>query len=141
MFSVFYTYLEINVIQLIMSILPVQDPIFPQCPVRNIVARVADKWSLLVMHTLLQSGEPVRFSALCRAIPDVSQKVLTQTLRRLEADGFVERTVFAEVPPRVQYAMSERGVSFMDACRPMVEWSLQHLSEIIEQRREHRSGE
>ena len=124
-----------------MSILPVQDPIFPQCPVRNIVARVADKWSLLVMHTLLQSGEPMRFSALCRAIPDVSQKVLTQTLRRLEADGFVERTVFAEVPPRVQYAMSERGVSFMDACRPMVEWSLHHLSKIIEQRRERCSGE
>lgn len=135
MFSVFLIEYNQNVV---MSTLPIQDPIFPQCPVRNIVARVADKWSLLVMHTLLHADEPMRFSALSRAIPDVSQKVLTQTLRRLEDDGFVERTVFAEVPPRVQYALSTRGESFMDACRPMVEWASLHLAEIVEHRRKRK---
>lgn len=121
-----------------MSNLPIQDPIFSQCPVRNIIARVADKWSLLVMHTLLHCSEPMRFSALSRAIPDVSQKVLTQTLRRLEDDGFVERTIYAQVPPRVDYALTPRAISFMQACRPMVEWASNHLAEIIEHRRRHK---
>lgn len=68
-----------------------QDPYFPDCPVRNIIARVADKWSLLVMHTLKNHPEPMRFSELLRALPDISQKMLTSTLRRHEADGFLVR--------------------------------------------------
>ncbi|MGM9804072.1 MAG: winged helix-turn-helix transcriptional regulator [Muribaculaceae bacterium] len=119
-----------------MATLPIQDPIFPQCPVRNLIARVADKWSLLVMHTLIHASQgTMRFSALSQAIPDVSQKVLTQTLRRLEEDGFVERTVYAQVPPRVDYAVTTRARSFMQACQPMVEWAQAHLAEIVEGRR------
>ena len=65
---------------------------FPDCPVRNILSRVSDKWSLLVMHQLIHSPAPMRFSALQKAIPDISQKMLTATLRNLEADGFILRT-------------------------------------------------
>ncbi|MGN0214359.1 MAG: winged helix-turn-helix transcriptional regulator [Muribaculaceae bacterium] len=106
---------------------------------RNIIARVTDKWSLLVMHTLLHAPDgAMRFSALSRAIPDVSQKVLTQTLRRLEEDGFVERTLYAQVPPRVDYNLTPRAMSFMEACTPMVEWASAHMAEIIESRQQHK---
>lgn len=107
---------------------------FPDCPVRNILSRVGDKWSLLVMHQLIQSPAPMRFSALQKAIPDISQKMLTSTLRNLEADGFVLRTVYAEVPPRTDYILTARGISFMDACRPMVQWAIAHLEEILSDR-------
>ena len=94
--------------------------LFPDCLVRNILARVGDKWSLLVMHELLVHPAPMRFSELRKAIPDISQKVLTATLRNLIADGFLVRKVYAEVPPRTEYALTPRAHSFMDACRPMV---------------------
>lgn len=65
-----------------------RDVLFFNCPIRNVLSRVGDKWSLLVLHTLEQNAEPVRFNALQRALPDISQKVLTTTLRTLEEDGF-----------------------------------------------------
>ena len=78
----------------------------PDCPIRNILARICDKWSLLVLYTLKQ--EPVmRFNMLQKNIPDISQKMLTTTLRTLEDDGFVTRKVYAEVPPRVEYSLTE----------------------------------
>ena len=67
------------------------ETLFPNCPVRNILARVGDKWSLLLMHQMMQQQEPMRFTDLKKAIPDISQKVLTSTLRNLEADGFLVR--------------------------------------------------
>ena len=111
-----------------------QDPYFPDCPVRNIIARVADKWSLLVMHTLNSHDEPMRFSELLRALPDISQKMLTSTLRNLEADGFLTRTVFPTVPPRTEYALTERAHSFQEACRPMIEWAMEHFAAIMQDR-------
>lgn len=111
------------------------DPLFPDCPIRNVLARVADKWSILVMHSLEEYGQPMRFNALQKSLPDISQKVLTQTLRRLEEDGFLLRKVYAEVPPRVEYELTERAISFMEACRPIIEWSVQHLGEIISDRK------
>lgn len=87
---------------------------FPACPVRNVLARVGDKWSLLIMHSMVAAGQPLRFSALQRSIPDISQKMLTATLRALEEDGLVVRTVYPEVPPRVEYHLTARGVSFME---------------------------
>ena len=95
--------------------------LFPDCPVRNILARVGDKWSLLLMHQMMHHQEPMRFSSLKKALPDISQKVLTSTLRNLEADGFVVRKVYAEVPPRTEYTLTPRALSFMAAGRPMVE--------------------
>ena len=82
------------------------DTLFPDCPVRNILARVGDKWSLLLMHQMMHHQEPMRFSSLKKALPDISQKVLTSTLRNLEADGFVVRKVYAEVPPRTEYTLT-----------------------------------
>lgn len=116
----------------------VRDLLFPDCPIRNVLSRIGDKWSLLVLHTLAGSREPLRFSALRRLIPDISQKVLTDTLRHLEEDGLVVRTVYAEVPPRVEYSITERGESFMHACRPMIEWAVEHLATIVEGRKQHR---
>lgn len=115
-----------------------RDKMFPECPVRNVLARTGDKWSLLVMHELAQSEVSMRFGELNKSLPDVSQKVLSQTLRRLEEDGFVTRTVYAEVPPRVEYALTERAESFMKACQPMVEWAMAHFAEIMASRRQYR---
>lgn len=108
--------------------------LFPNCPVRNVLSRVADKWSLLVMHELLQHNTAMRFSGLRRAIPDVSQKMLTTTLRNLEADGFLTRRVYAEVPPRTEYTLTERAHSFMKACTPMVEWAMDNFAAIMKDR-------
>lgn len=115
-----------------------RDKMFPECPVRNVLARTGDKWSLLVMHELAQSEVSMRFGELNKSLPDVSQKVLSQTLRRLEEDGFVTRTVYAEVPPHVEYALTERAESFMKACQPMVEWAVAHFAEIMASRRQYR---
>ena len=113
------------------------ESLFPDCPVRNILSRVSDKWSLLVMHELLIHPAPLRFSELRKAIPDISQKVLTTTLRTLETDGFLVRTVYAEVPPRTEYTLTPRAHSFMAACRPMVQWAIDNFADIIKDRKMH----
>ena len=110
------------------------ETLFPDCPVRNILSRVGDKLSLLLIHQLIIHAAPMRFSELRRAIPDISQKVLTTTLRNLEADGFLVRTVYAEVPPRTEYALTLRAHSFMEACRPMVQWAIDNFSAIMKDR-------
>ena len=115
----------------------VRDALFPDCPVRNILSRVGDKWSLLVLNTLQNAEEPMRFNALQRALPDISQKVLTATLRTLEEDGFLVRTVYAEVPPRVDYRLTECALSFMQACNPMIQWAKDNLETILSDRRHH----
>ena len=112
-----------------------RDVLFPNCPIRNVLSRVGDKWSLLVLHTLEQSTGAVRFNALQRALPDISQKGLTTTLRTLEEDGFVVRTVYAEVPPRVDYQLTERAQSFMQACAPMLQWAVANLEDIVADRK------
>lgn len=119
----------------------VRDLLFPDCPIRNVLSRIGDKWSLLVLHTLAGSSLPLRFSALRRLIPDISQKVLTDTLRHLEEDGLVERFVYAEVPPRVEYKITGRGESFMHACRPMIEWAMEHFASIVESREQRRDAD
>ncbi|MGN0234981.1 MAG: winged helix-turn-helix transcriptional regulator [Paludibacteraceae bacterium] len=116
-----------------------QDALFPDCPVRNVLARVGDKWSLLVLNILAIEAAPVRFNTLQRALPDISQKVLTTTLRTLEEDGFVIRTVYAEVPPRVDYCLTPRALSFLEACTPMIEWAKAHLDPILTDRQQARN--
>ncbi len=76
----------------------------------------------------------MRFSELRRAIPDISQKMLTRTLRTLETDGFLTRTVYAEVPPRTEYALTPRAHSFMEACRPMLQWAIDNFAAIMKDR-------
>ena len=111
----------------------VRDALFPDCPIRNVLSRVGDKWSLLVLYSL-QHREPVRFKELQRQIPDISQKSLTQTLRTLEVDGFVTREVFPEVPPRVEYSLTPRALSFLPLVENMIKWAMENMEEIIKDR-------
>lgn len=110
-----------------------RDALFPDCPIRNVLSRVGDKWSLLVLYSL-QHREPVRFKELQRQIPDISQKSLTQTLRTLEVDGFVTREVFPEVPPRVVYSLTPRALSFLPLVENIIKWAMENMEDIIKDR-------
>ena len=110
------------------------DPLFPECPIRNVLSRIGDKWSLLVLLTLEAKTPPVRFKELQRGIPDISEKMLTATLRNLEADGLVLRTAYAEVPPRVEYSLTARSQTLMPLLNNLVNWSLDNFSAILSDR-------
>lgn len=116
-----------------------RDALFPDCPIRNVLARVGDKWSLLVLYTL-QHRESLRFKQLQRLLPDISQKSLTQTLRMLEEDGFVSRKVYAEVPPRVEYSLTERSMSFLPVVNSLIDWAKANMDDIVSDRTRHREG-
>lgn len=107
--------------------------LFPDCPIRNILARFSDKWSLLVLYTLSQQPT-MRFNALRRAIPDISQKMLTNTLRTLEEDGFVMRTIYAEVPPRVEYTVTDRALSLIPHVNSLIGWAQENMPAILKDR-------
>ena len=100
----------------------VKDALFPNCPIRNILSRIGDKWSMLVLYTL-ETDEAKRFKELQRNIPDISQKMLTATLRMLEADGLVKREAFAEVPPRVEYSLSDYVKTLLPHFFALLSWA------------------
>lgn len=113
-----------------------QDAMFPDCPIRNILARISDKWSLLVIYTLDKAGqEAIRFKKLQREISDISQKMLTVTLRTLEEDGYVTRTVYPEVPPRVEYALTPRAHSLLPHVNALIGWALENKDAIMADRK------
>lgn len=103
------------------------------CPVRGILDRIGDKWSILVLMLLEENGT-MRFNELSREIEDVSQKMLTVTLRTLEADGLVKRTVFPEVPPRVEYELTAMGESLLPHINSLAAWASTHFSSIQKSR-------
>lgn len=113
------------------------DPLFPKCPIRNVLSRIGDRWSLLVLLTLQGQEEPMRFRDLCKAIPDVSQKMLTATLRELEADDLVNRKIYPEIPPRVEYALTKRGKSLLPLLNNLVDWSLENFNAILRSRKKY----
>ena len=115
----------------------VVDPLFPQCPVRNVLSRIGDRWSLLVLLALHDKVEAMRFSEICKAIPDVSQKMLTATLRNLEADDLLSRTIYPEVPPRVEYKLTKRGKTLIPLLNQLVDWSLDNMDAIIRHREKY----
>lgn len=116
----------------------IENEIFPDCPIRNILTRLCDKWSLLVIYTLDKSEqENVRFKELQRKIPDISQKMLTVTLRTLEEDGYVTRTVFPEVPPRVEYALTPRAQSLLPYMNALIGWALENKDAIMNDRKKN----
>lgn len=116
----------------------IEDALFPGCPIRNILARISDKWSLLVIYTLNKYGDKaVRFKELQREIPDISQKMLTVTLRTLEEDGYVTRTIYPEVPPRVEYALTARAHSLLPHINALIVWALENMEAIIKDRKAH----
>ena len=115
----------------------VVDPLFSQCPVRNVLSRIGDRWSLLVLLALHDKAEAMRFSDLCKAIPDVSQKMLTSTLRKLEADDLLSRTIYPEVPPRVEYKLTKRGKTLIPLLNQLVDWSLDNMDAIMRHREKY----
>ena len=130
------TFVEQFEIHHIMDRTMVEDEMFPGCPIRNILARLCDKWSLLVIYTLDKAGKAtIRFKQLQREIPDISQKMLTVTLRTLEEDGYVTRTVYPEVPPRVEYALTDRARSLLPHFNALIGWALENKDAIMEDRR------
>ncbi|WP_440314987.1 winged helix-turn-helix transcriptional regulator [Leyella stercorea] len=114
----------------------VKDALFPNCPIRNILSRIGDKWSMLVLYTL-ETDEAKRFKELQRNIPDISQKMLTATLKMLEADGLVKREAFAEVPPRVEYSLSDKGKTLLPHINALLSWATDNMDDIYESRRHY----
>jgi DNA-binding HxlR family transcriptional regulator len=111
-----------------MDTLPVYNVYDSNCPTRAALALIADKWTALIIG-LLEDG-PCRFSALHRGIGGISQKMLTQTLRELERNGIVHRTVFPEVPPHVEYELTALGHSLSDPIAAVRDWAEQHIREV-----------
>ena len=103
------------------------------CPVRNVVARFGNKWALLVI-LVLSENEPIRYNELGSKIPDISSRVLSNTLRILEADGLVNRRFYQEVPPRVEYSLTETGRSLVPIIIKLTEWAQNNMKTIIEHR-------
>jgi len=110
----------------------VRDALYPNCPIRNVLSRVGDKWSMLVLFTL-ENNDSQRFKELQRNIPDISQKMLTATLKMLEGDGLIHREVFPEIPPRVEYSLTEK-VPLIDN---LLSWASENMEDIIESRKQY----
>lgn len=104
-----------------------------RCPVRDVLDCIGDRWSLLALLTL--SSGTHRFTELRRAIGDVSQRMLAQTLRGLERDGYVTRKVYASVPPKVEYTLTELGHSLLERIGPLVDWATKHHDRIRKARK------
>lgn len=111
-----------------------RDALFPNCPIRNVLSRIGDKWSMLVIFTL-ENNCCQRFKELQRNIPDISQKMLTATLKTLEADGLVLRKAFPEVPPRVEYSLTDKGKSLLPHIDGLLSWAMDNMGDIMEQRK------
>ena len=122
-----------------MAKIEIKDALFPDCPIRNILSRIGDKWSLLVLYTL--SGSSVmRFNVLQKNIPDISQKMLTVTLRALEEDGLVKRVIYAEVPPRVEYSLTDRAKSLLPCIDSLIAWAEENMAAILSDRMRSKVG-
>lgn len=100
-----------------------------QCPIRNVLSRFSGKWSVLII-CVLGENESTRFNSIAKAIPDISPKVLTDTLKNLEKDHLISRTVYSEIPPRVEYELTPLGKSLLPLLGSLIQWSLDHYEEI-----------
>lgn len=104
------------------------------CPIRNVIARFGNKWALLVIYILNENGS-IRFNQLAGQIPDISTKVLSNTLHILEADGLVKRTVFPKVPIRVEYELTETGRNLVPIIISLTEWAQNNMKSIMAHRK------
>lgn len=114
--------------------------IIVMCPVRNVIARFGNKWALLTVLIIGEQGV-VRFNELSRLIPDVSSRVLSSTLRTLEADGFIDRKVYAVVPPKVEYRLTEVGESLLPLIQQLTEWAQTNMKKVISHRKDYEEAE
>ena len=100
----------------------------PECPVATTVQLIGSKWKLLILRNLLQ--RPWRFNELKKSLEGISQKVLTDSLRSMETDGIITRTVYPEVPPRVEYALNDLGQSMRPIIMAMEEWGINYKKQL-----------
>ncbi len=105
-----------------------KEDILPECPVATTVSLIGSKWKLLIMRNLL--GRPWRFNELQKSIDGISQKALTEALRSMEADGIVIRKAYPEVPPRVEYSLTELGESMRPIIKSMESWGLTYKEQM-----------
>ncbi|HCE41390.1 MAG: MarR family transcriptional regulator [Alcanivorax sp.] len=108
------------------------------CPIRDVLDRIGDQWSLLVLDALAPGR--LRFNEMLRQIGDVSRQMLSRTLKQLEQDGFITRTAYPEVPPRVEYALTDLGRSFQAPMGALVAWADEHHRAIVEARQRYLAG-
>ena len=108
-----------------------------KCPIRNVLDRFGDKWSLLII-LILKDEEKLRFNEIQKCIGDISQKMLTVSLRTLEADGLVSRKVYPEIPPKVEYKLTEMGKSLVPHINNLSQWANQHMDAIVKSRKKYK---
>lgn len=111
------------------------DPYDRSCPSRQVLDRVGDRWTVLVVGAL--AAGPLRFSELAERVDGVSQKMLTQTLRNLERDGLVTRTMYAQIPPRVDYELTVSGTTLQVPMKALEDWTKEHMRGIMAARNEY----
>lgn len=99
------------------------------CPIRDLLGQIGDKWSVLTLLEL-HKNEVMRFNELSKAIPDVSQKMLTVTLRALERHNLVTRTIYPEVPPRVEYRLTDVGKTLMPHIEALIAWAMEQKTDV-----------
>lgn len=106
------------------------------CPVRDIISRISDKWSI---HAIIMLGktEKLRFGELKKGIEGISQRMLTVTLRNMEEDGFITRTVYAQIPPRVEYQLTPLGRSLLGQLIGLSEWATANMDDVVKSRRKY----
>lgn len=109
---------------------------FGDCPVRNVLDRFGDKWSILILLVLSDEGT-MRFGALNKSITDISQKVLTSTLRTLEADGLIERKIYPEIPPKVEYTLTHLALTLIPHIRSLTNWAKENFPTIRNSREKY----
>jgi DNA-binding HxlR family transcriptional regulator len=109
------------------------------CPVRNVLDRVGDKWSILIISILGESGTQ-RFNELNHRIGNISQKMLTVTLKTLEADGLVSRKMYPTIPPKVEYTLTPLGESLLPALAGLTNWAVEHMPTILASREQYGSS-
>lgn len=103
------------------------------CPVRSVLDGIGGKWSILIIDTLGEKGV-LRFGEIDKILGDISQKMLTNTLRLLEADGIISRKMYAEIPPRVEYELTNLGEDLLPIIRSLIEWGHNNIDEIQKSR-------
>ena len=104
------------------------NPYDRNCPSRRLLDRIGDRWTVLIVGTLADG--PMRFGQIARHVDGVSQKMLTQTLRALERDGLVKRTLYPQVPPRVEYELTEAGQTLRAPLRALEQWAMEHMPNV-----------
>jgi len=114
------------------------DPYQRDCPSRRLLDRIGDRWTVLVVGAL--DGRPRRFTEIATEVAGISQKMLTQTLRSLERDGFVTRTAYPVVPPHVEYELTELGRSLQNPLRMLERWAIENMDTVVSRQGAYDAG-